>query len=169
MRQPLPLHLSSSAAVPPRAIATAKITGAALAAAFAAQKKGDQEDGEQPEPPLLLTLEEKEDRVVSAIRAIVDAGPSNPRRAVSAMGDFGRASGDLAQTWLTPQQLESCAFFWGGGSAMLARDLRRGRFTLEDLRASPWFVLLTTQTFPWTCATTATAAPSNRQKTGRPE
>lgn len=121
----------------------AKITGAALAAAFAAKKK----DGAPAEE---LTIAQKEEQVVVAIRKALDAGPAQPRECFSALGDFGKASGDLAQSWLTPQQLERCAFFWGGGSTMLARDLRRGKLSFVDLKASPWFGLLALNTFPWT-------------------
>ena len=121
----------------------AKITGAALAAAFAAKNDGT-------EPKQELTLPEKEDAVVEAIRSVIDAGIARPRAAADALGEFGRCSGALAQSWLTPQQLESCFSFWSGGSALLARDLRRGNLALGDVKASPWFGLLVLNTFPWT-------------------
>ena len=72
----------------------AKIMGAALAAAFTTKDDASQEE---------LSLPEKEDRVVEAIRAGLDAGAARPGRAFSALGEFGQASGDLAQSWLTPQ------------------------------------------------------------------
>lgn len=140
---------------PPRAVASpqlrtpnvqAKFVGAALAAAFAS--KNEESAGDVP--PAELSIAEKEDRVIEAIRAGLEAGITKPKAAFSAIGDFGIASGDLAQTWLTPQQLENCAAFWGGGSALVARDLRKGRLDLEDLKASPWFLLLALNTFPWT-------------------
>ena len=31
---------------------------------------------------------------------------TRPKRLFAALGDFGKASGNLAQTWLTPAQLE---------------------------------------------------------------
>ena len=120
----------------------AKITGAALAAAFASKS--------EPGESASNSIADKEERVIVAIREGLDAGFGEPRRAWSALGAFGQASGDLAQTWLTPQQLERCAFFWGGGGTVLARDLRRGRVEWSDLRASPWFGLLALNTFPWT-------------------
>ena len=124
----------------------AKFVGAALAAAFAAKN----EESTSAVPSVELSLEEKEDRVIEAIREGLKAGITKPKAAFSAIGEFGKASGELAQTWLTPQQLESCAAFWGGGSALVARDLRKGQLGLEDLKASPWFLLLTLNTFPWT-------------------
>ena len=140
--------LSSTPLLPPRparpraAVINARITGAALAAAFTSKS--------EPGESASLSIADKEERVIVAIREGLDAGLGEPRRAWSAVGAFGQASGDLAQTWLTPQQLERCAFFWGGGGTVLARDLKRGRVEWSDLRASPWFGLLALNTFPWT-------------------
>jgi hypothetical protein len=127
----------------------AKITGAALAAAFAAKN----DDG--PSPTANLTLAEKEAAVIEAIRECLDAGRNRqPKRIFSALGAFGNASGVLAQTWLTPQQLERCCFFWWAGWQLSLRELSKGNvFTargLQDIKATPWFVLLCSQTFPWT-------------------
>ena len=123
----------------------AKITAAALAAAFASKENKTSSSSAN------LTLAQKEGAVIEAIRDGLDAGRNvQPKRVFSAMGDFGAASGNLAQTWLTPQQLERCCFFWWGGSTMLARDVRRGRLGFSDLRAAPWFALLALNTFPWT-------------------
>ena len=120
---------------------SAKITGAALAAAFASKGK----------PEVELTLPEKEERVIEAIRRGIDAaGIGAAGQVFNALGDFGQASGALAQTWLTPKELERCAAFWGGGSTLLMRDLRRFRLGLSDLKASPYFGLLALNTFPWT-------------------
>lgn len=127
---------------PRAAVIDAKIIGAALAAAFTSKS--------EPGESASISIADKEERVIVAIREGLDAGFGEPRRAWSALGAFGQASGDLAQTWLTPQQLERCAFFWGGGGTVLARDLRRGRVEWSDLRASPWFGLLALNTFPWT-------------------
>ena len=130
--------------LPPRAAVQAKITGAALAAAFAAKN----EDGP---PAKELSLAEKEELVIQTIRDGLEAGSdAAPKRVFEALGEFGKASGTLAQTWLTPQSLERCAFFWGGGCALLARDLRRGKLGLADLKATPGFLLLSANTFPWT-------------------
>ena len=126
----------------PRSAVQAKITGAALAAAFASKDAGDNVVHE--------TLEEKEERVIEAIRDGLEAGIGRPRRMFSALGEFGKRSGQLAQTWLTPEQLENCAYFWAGGSALLARDVRRWRLTTRDFQAAPWFFLLAFNTFPWT-------------------
>ena len=115
----------------------AKITAAALAAAFASKENKTSSSSAN------LTLAQKEGAVIEAIRDGLDAGRNvQPKRVFSALGDFGAASGNLAQTWLTPQQLERCCFFWWGGSTMLARDVRRGRLGFSDLRAAPWFALL---------------------------
>ena len=126
----------------PRSSVQAKITGAALAAAFAS--KDEAADAVEE------TLEEKEERVIEAIRDGLDAGIGKPRRAFTALGDFGKRSGSLAQTWLTPEQLENCAYFWAGGSTVLARDVSKWRLTARDVKASPWFILLALNTFPWT-------------------
>ena len=128
-----------------RAAVNAKITGAALAAAFAS--KNERKEGKLVAE---LSLDEKEAAVVAAIREGLEAGPMRPRRAFDALAEFGKASGSLAQSWLTPQSLEVCVSFWGGGGAILARDLRRGRLSFRDLKASSPFALLALNTFPWT-------------------
>merc|ERR1719310_2635743 len=108
----LPTPTLTPAFAPARAtVPTAKIMGAALAAAFSAKK--------DDAPPDERSLEEKEEAVIEAIRAGLDAGIMKPRRAFSALGDFGKASGQLAQSWLTPQQIEACVAFWGGGYTIL--------------------------------------------------
>lgn len=139
----LSVSVGRSPAVRPRhAPVHAKITGAALAAAFAAK-----DDAEPAEP---LSIEEREERVVAAVRAGLDAGIQKPRALWSALGDFGRESGGLAQTWLTPQQAEKCFAFWGGGTTILARDIKRFKLSGRDLAAFPPFALLLVNTFPWT-------------------
>ena len=120
-----------------------KFVGAALAAAFAS-KNDAVASAEQ------RSLAETENQVIQAIRDVLDAGVTKPRRTWSALGDFGKASGSLAQTWLTPQQVESVVAFWGCGSAVLVRDLQRGKLTVDDLKAAGWFALLAINTFPWT-------------------
>ena len=106
-----------------------KITGAALAAAFASKN--------DPKPEQQLSLEDKEQRVIESIRATLDAGKSlKPRRTATALGEFGTASGTLAQTWLTPQACERIVYYWWGSWTILLRDLRRGRVTGGSLRAA---------------------------------
>ena len=131
-----PLAFKARSAAP-----QAKITGAALAAAFAS---APQNDAREP------TLEEKEERVIRSIREGLNAGIGQPRRLLDSLGEFGQASGVLAQTWLTPQQLERCAVFWSGGATLVGRDVRRGKVSLTDLKATPWFGLLALNSFPWT-------------------
>ena len=122
---------------------SAKITGAALAAAFAAKNS----KGLKTE----LTLDEKEAKVIDAIRETISAGRDmQPRRVISALGDFGGASGTRAQTWLTPQQCERVVYYWWAGWQLMLRDVRRGRVSMSDVRAVPAFLLLFSQTFPWT-------------------
>jgi hypothetical protein len=120
-----------------------KITGAALAAAFAAKGKPQEQQ---------LSLVEKEECVVESIREAIKAGQSmDLRRTGAALGQFANASGALAQTWLTPQSCERVVYYWWGGWNLLQRDVRRGRLTWADLRAAPWFLLLLLpNTFPWT-------------------
>ena len=68
----LSVSVGRSPAVRPRhAPVHAKITGAALAAAFAAK-----DDAEPAEP---VGIEEREERVVAAVRAGLDAGIGKPR------------------------------------------------------------------------------------------
>lgn len=124
---------------------SAKFVGAALAAAFASKDDGTATDSEEQ-----LSLAETEERVIQTIRDVIDAGVGKPRQAWSALGEFGKASGTLAQTWLTPQQVESVVAFWGCGCTALARDLRRGKLRFGDLKAAGWFSLLALNTFPWT-------------------
>mmetsp|Transcript_75374 Transcript_75374/g.137760 ORF Transcript_75374/g.137760 Transcript_75374/m.137760 type:complete len:519 (+) Transcript_75374:54-1610(+) len=93
-----------------------------------------------------------EDAVVISIREGLAAGSQlQAKMFFSALSQFGNASGSLVETWLTPQKLEEACFFWYEGStALLLRDLRLGRFSWADLRASGWFGLLSLGTFPWT-------------------
>ena len=124
---------------------TAKFVGAALAAAFAAK------DDDTPPPEEELTLAEMEAKVIDSIREGLDAGIGKPRRAFGALGDFGKASGTLAATWLTPQQVEKVVAFWGCGGTLIARDMRHGGLPrLQDLQSSGLFSLLAINTFPWT-------------------
>ena len=109
---------------------SAKITGAALAAAFAAKNS----KGLKTE----LTLDEKEAKVIDAIRETISAGRDmQPRRVISALGDFGGASGTLAQTWLTPQQCERVVYYWWAGWQLMLRDVRRGRVSMSDAAPCP--------------------------------
>ena len=143
-------HLPHAHAAVPRAgPVTAKFIGAALAAAFA--EKNDK-NKTAVAARAAETLEQKEERVVETIRAVIDAGAAvKPRKTFSALGDFGQASGSLAQTWLTPNAVERVVSFWGCGSTVLARDIRRfDIFSEHNARAAPWFLLLVLNTFPWT-------------------
>lgn len=89
--------------------------------------------------------------VVSSIRNVLSAGSQfKPKRLFSALLEFGNSTGGLVQTWLTPQRLEEACFFWYEGSSVLARDLRCGRFSFNDMKASGWFSVLALGTFPWT-------------------
>ena len=97
------------------------------------------------------TLDEKEEYVISAIRETLDAGRElKPRRAFDCLGRFGSATGILAQTWLTPQQCERVMYYWWGSWQLVLRDLQRGRIQMADVQATPLFLLLFSQTFPWT-------------------
>ena len=108
-----------------------------------------QDDGDAPE-----------ERVVAAIRDGFEAGWGRPKRAASALGAFGSASGELVQTWLTPSRLEDCAQFWADGTTILLHDARRGVTrpwaTLQrphawrNLVAVGWFAGASSFTFPWT-------------------
>ena len=130
----------------PRATVHAKVVGAALAAAFAS-KNGKSDSKVEDD----LSLEAKQRAVVESIQTVLAAASSwKPRETFSALGEFGQASGGLATSWLTPEQLEDCYHFWEGGSTLMARDLRRGKVAISDLKASLWFGLLTLNTFPWT-------------------
>lgn len=126
----------------------AKFIGAALAAAFAEKNNKNKT---AVADRALETLEQKEERVVASISATIDAGSAlQPKKTFEALGDFGQASGSLAQTWLTPDAVESVVAFWGLGSAGLARDIRRFAIRERDVKAAPWFLLLLANTFPWT-------------------
>ena len=137
---------------PARASVHAKFTEAALAAAFATKNQGENEGAAQRETGKgKLTLEEQEERVIAAIRAGLHAGAElKIGKVATSLGDFGKACGGVAQTWLTPTQLENCAFFWTGGWTLFTRDLKRGRLGLRDLKPSLWFGLLAINTFPYT-------------------
>lgn len=127
----------------------AKFTEAALAAAFATKNQGENEGAAQRETG--FSLEEQEERVIAAIRKGLHAGAElKIGKVATSLGDFGKACGGVAQTWLTPMQLENCAFFWTGGWTLFTRDLKRGRLALRDLRPSLWFGLLAINTFPYT-------------------
>lgn len=92
-----------------------------------------------------------EEGVVTSIRDILAAGSKlQPEALFSALAQFGNSTSGLVQTWLTPQKLEEACFFWYEGSAVVARDLRLGRFTFDDLKASGWLTLLSLGTFPFT-------------------
>ena len=120
----------------------AKFMEAALASAFATK--------DEPKPEEELSLAEMEANVIDSIREGLDA-VGKPRRAWDALGDFGKASGALAATWLTPQQVEKVVAFWGCGGTLIARDLRRGGLPrLQDLQSSGLFSLIAINTFPWT-------------------
>ena len=137
---------------PARASVHAKFTEAALAAAFATKNQGENEGAAQRETGKgKLTLEEQEERVIAAIRAGLHAGAElKIGKVATSLGDFGKACGGVAQTWLTPPRLENCAFFWTGGWTLFTRDLKRGRLGLRDLKPSLWFGLLAINTFPYT-------------------
>ena len=91
---------------PARASVHAKFTEAALAAAFATKNQGENEGAAQRETGKgKVTLEEQEEKLTAAIRAGLHAGAElKIGEVATSLGDFGKACGGVAQTWLTPTQ-----------------------------------------------------------------
>ena len=108
-----------------RASVHAKFTEAALAAAFATKNQGENEGAAQRETGKgKLTLEEQEERVIAAIRAGLHAGAElKIGKVATSLGDFGKACGGVAQTWLTPRELR--VFLDGRLDAVYARSQTR--------------------------------------------
>ena len=91
--------------------------------------------------------------VISSVKKVASSGFAQPKLCAEALGEFGSASGDLVQTWLTPEKFEECWVFWDDGARALARDVRRFdllRFNGTDAAALGWFTLLSSGTFPFT-------------------
>ena len=97
-----------------------------------------------------------ESDVIESIRAVASSGANitrHPRRFLSDLGGFGRASGALVgQKWLTPEALDECVLFWDDGYRALMRDLFRSylfsteatRYRPRDWAALFWFGVLAT-------------------------
>ena len=111
---------------PARASVHAKFTEAALAAAFATKNQGENEGAAQRETGKgKVTLEEQEERVIAAIRAGLHAGAElKIGEVATSLGDFGKACGGVAQTWLTPPR-ELRVFLDGRLDAVYARSQTR--------------------------------------------
>ena len=109
-----------------RASVHAKFTEAALAAAFATKNQGENEGAAQRETGKgKVTLEEQEERVIAAIRAGLHAGAElKIGEVATSLGDFGKACGGVAQTWLTPPR-ELRVFLDGRLDAVYARSQTR--------------------------------------------
>ena len=120
-----------------------KVIGAALAAAFARRMTRTRQPLRREQGTLEQKSASSNHTSRDRCRCCCQARKTFSASATSA------TSGSLAQTWLAPNAVERVVSFWGCGSTVLARDIRRfDIFSEHNARAAPWFLLLVLNTFP---------------------